>query len=113
LATIKDVFAQRDPRFEVKATPAQPKIAIGKEGLKAHRSGQARWILYVVLLGSDRESFYLLYPNGYDTNNKIKANKPMTLPTPGGQSKQVALRVRMNCWCWYRTVPEFESPVVI
>jgi hypothetical protein len=87
LATIKDVFAQRDPRFEVKATPAQPKIAIGKEGLKLTVQAKRDGYLYVVLLGSDRESFYLLYPNGYDSDNKIKANKPMTLPTPGWSVK--------------------------
>ena len=87
LATIKDVFAQRDPRFEVKATPAQAKIAIGKEGLKLTVQTKRDGYLYVVLLGSDRESFYLLYPNGYDSNNKIKANKPMTLPTPGWSVK--------------------------
>jgi len=87
LATIKDVFAQRDPRFEVKATPAQPKIAIGKEGLKLTVQAKRDGYLYVVLLGSDRESFYLLYPNGYDSNNKIKANKPITLPTPGWSVK--------------------------
>jgi hypothetical protein len=87
LATIKDVFAQRDPRFEVKATPAQAKIAIGIEGLKLTVQTKRDGYLYVVLLGSDRESFYLLYPNGYDSNNKIKANKPMTLPTPGWSVK--------------------------
>ena len=87
LATIKDVFAQRDPRFEVKATPAQAKIAIGKEGLKLTVQTKRDGYLYVVLLGSDRESFYLLYPNGYDSNNKIKANKPMTLPTPAWSVK--------------------------
>lgn len=87
LATIMDVFAQRDPRFEVKATPAQAKIAIGKEGLKLTVQTKRDGYLYVVLLGSDRESFYLLYPNGYDSNNKIKANKPMTLPTPGWSVK--------------------------
>jgi hypothetical protein len=82
-----DVFAQRDPRFEVKATPAQPKIAIGKEGLKLTVQAKRDGYLYVVLLGSDRESFYLLYPNGYDSNNKLKANKPMTLPAPGWSMK--------------------------
>ena len=87
LATIKDVFAQRDPRFEVKATPAQPRIAIGKEGLKLTVQAKRDGYLYVVLLGSDRESFYLLYPNAYDTNNKIRGNKPMTLPTPGWSVK--------------------------
>jgi len=83
LATIKDVFAQRDPRFEVKANPAQTKIAIGKDGLKLTVQSKRDGYLYVVLLGSDRESFYLLYPNGFDAKNKIKANKPMVLPTAG------------------------------
>ena len=87
LATIKDVFAQRDPRFEVKATPAQAKIAIGIEGLKLTVQTKRDGYLYVVLLGSDRESFYLLYPNGYASDNKIKANKPMTLPTPAWSVK--------------------------
>ena len=83
LATIKDVFAQRDPRFEVKVNPAQTKIAIGKDGLKLKVQSKRDGYLYVVLLGSDRESFYLLYPNGFDAKNKIKANKPMVLPTAG------------------------------
>ena len=83
LATIKDVFAQRDPRFEVKANPAQTKIAIGKDGLKLTVQSKRDGYLYVVLLGSDRESFYLLYPNGFDAKNKIKANKPKVLPTAG------------------------------
>ena len=83
LATMKDVFAQRDPRFEVKANPAQQKIVIGKDGLKLTVQSKRDGYVYVVLLGSDRESFYLLYPNGYDAKNKIKANKPMVLPTAG------------------------------
>jgi hypothetical protein len=83
LATIRDVFAQRDPRFEVKANPAQTKIAIGKDGLKLKVQSRRDGYLYVILLGSDRESFYLLYPNGFDAKNKIKANKPMVLPTAG------------------------------
>ena len=36
----------------------------------------------MVLLGSDRSSFYLLYPNAFDRQNKIKANQPLTLPAP-------------------------------
>lgn len=83
LATIKEVFAQRDPRFEVKAKPAQTRIAIGKDGLKLVVESKRDGYLYVVLLGSDRESFYLLYPNGFDAKNKIKANKPLALPTAG------------------------------
>jgi hypothetical protein len=81
LATIKDVYAQRDPRFEVKAV-AQSKIEIGKEELKLTVESKRDGYLYVVLLGSDRLSFYLLYPNAFDRQNKIKANQPLTLPAP-------------------------------
>jgi hypothetical protein len=81
LATIKDVYAQRDPRFEVKAV-AQSKIEIGKEELKLTVESKRDGYLYVVLLGSDRSSFYLLYPNAFDRQNKIKANQPLTLPAP-------------------------------
>jgi hypothetical protein len=81
------VFSQRDPRFEIKAIPAQTKIAIGQEGLKLTVQSKRDGYLYVVLLGSDRESFYLLYPNGHDADNKIRANKSITLPTPGWSVK--------------------------
>ena len=86
LATIKDVYAQRDPRFEVKAV-AQSKIEIGKEELKLTVESKRDGYLYVVLLGSDRSSFYLLYPNAFDRQNKIKANQPLTLPAPNWEVK--------------------------
>jgi hypothetical protein len=34
------------------------------------------------MLGSDRRSFYLLFPNALDADNRIRANAPMTLPRP-------------------------------
>jgi len=81
LATMRDIYAQRDPRFEVKATPAQSKISIGRDALKFTVHSRRDGYLYIVLLGSDRESFYLLYPNVYESDNKIKANKPLVLPS--------------------------------
>jgi len=78
---MRDIYAQRDPRFEVKATPAQSKIAIGRDALKFTVQSRRDGYLYIVLLGSDRESFYLLYPNVYESDNKIKANKPLVLPS--------------------------------
>jgi len=43
--------------------------------------------LYIVLLGSDEKSFYLLYPNTLDKDNRIKANQSLALPGPGWQIK--------------------------
>ena len=36
--------------------------------------------LYLVLLGSDQKSFYILFPNRIDENNKIKAGQTITIP---------------------------------
>ena len=34
------------------------------------------------MVGSDAQSFYLLFPNGRDANNKIQAGQAMRLPRP-------------------------------
>jgi hypothetical protein len=39
----------------------------------------------MVMLGSDAQSFYILFPNGLDGNNAIGANKPLRLPRPDWQ----------------------------
>ena len=39
----------------------------------------------MVLLGSDAKSFYVLYPNGLDKDNQIKAGKPLQIPRPDWQ----------------------------
>jgi hypothetical protein len=40
-----------------------------------------------VLLGSDAKSFYVLFPNGLDNSNSIKAKQTLTLPKPDWQIK--------------------------
>jgi hypothetical protein len=43
--------------------------------------------LYIVLLGSDEKSFYLLYPNTLDKDNRIKARQSLAMPGPAWQIK--------------------------
>jgi hypothetical protein len=43
--------------------------------------------LYVVMLGSDEKSFYLLFPNRLDGDNRVRANQTYTMPRPGWQLK--------------------------
>jgi len=38
-----------------------------------------------VLLGSDEKSFYLLFPNKLDSDNRVKANQSYSMPRPGWQ----------------------------
>ena len=43
--------------------------------------------LYLVLLGSDKKSFYVLYPNKLEKNNFIKAGQTVNLPSQSWQIK--------------------------
>ena len=43
--------------------------------------------MYLILLGSDKQSFYVLYPNKLDANNFIKANTPMKISSKDWQIK--------------------------
>ena len=36
--------------------------------------------VYLVMLGSDRRSFHLLFPNGLDRDNAPNAGSPLVLP---------------------------------
>jgi hypothetical protein len=56
-----------------------------------------------LLLGSDRKSFYLLFPNGLDSDNRIRANQRLSLPRPDWKLVRKARRAPTSCWCWSRT----------
>jgi hypothetical protein len=38
--------------------------------------------LYVVMVGSDRQSLYLLFPNDLDQGNRMEAQRTVTIPRP-------------------------------
>ena len=82
LATLKEIEAQRNPKRRVDITLDKTELRIGKDPLNLKiRSGRDGYV-YLVLLGSDRKSFYILFPNGLDRDNAIRANVTMTLPRP-------------------------------
>lgn len=87
LATLKDIEQQRDPRLQVQVRLAKPALKIGKDALDLTvRSNQDGYV-YLVLLGSDAKSFYVLFPNGLDNANRIKAGQTLQLPRPDWQIK--------------------------
>ena len=51
--------------------------------IKSSHDGYA----YIVLLGSDQKSFYVLYPNKLDRNNTIKAGQTLQVPGKDWQIK--------------------------
>lgn len=82
LATLKDIEAQRDPRWRVSVTPKPAALRIGRDRLNLTIKSGFDGHVYIVLLGTDRKSFSLLFPNGLDRDNRIKADVAMVLPRP-------------------------------
>lgn len=85
-ATLEDIYAQRNGRLKVEVT-APKSLVIGKDPFTFNVRSSTNGYLYAVMLGSDGKSFYLLYPNKLDQDNKIKANVTYKFPRPGWSIK--------------------------
>jgi hypothetical protein len=87
LATLKDIEQQRNPKRQLDVKLTKSALRIGKDNLDLTVKSSHDGYVYMVLLGSDAKSFYVLYPNGLDKENRIKAGKAMQLPKPDWQIK--------------------------
>ncbi len=85
LATLADIEQQRDPRMVLDVKLSKSVLKIGKDALDLSIKSSHDGYIYLVLLGSDRKSFYVLYPNGLDKDNRIKAGQTRKLPRPDWQ----------------------------
>jgi len=81
LATLNDIYSQRDDRWQVQATLKQPTLKIGTQLAMSIRS-QRDGFIYMFYQGTQPGSFYLLFPNQLDSNNAIAANQDLQLPRP-------------------------------
>jgi hypothetical protein len=82
LATLEDIAHQRNPRRKLEVVPSQKQLRIGTDALSLRLTSSHDGHVYLVLLGSDQRSFYLLFPNGLDADNRIRARTPLVLPRP-------------------------------
>jgi Caspase domain/Domain of unknown function (DUF4384) len=80
LATLKDIQKQGNPKREVLVTLNKPTLKIGKDSLDLTIKSNHDGYVYLVLLGSDSNSFYVLYPNGLDKDNRIRAGETLRVP---------------------------------
>lgn len=87
LATLKDIEQQRNPRRVVDVKLSKPIMKIGKDSLELSIKSSHDGYIYMILLGSDAKSFYVLYPNGLDKNNTIKAGQTVRIPKPDWEVK--------------------------
>ena len=82
VASVQNLYDQRDPRRTLTVTVPRKSLRIGQDPFEMTITSKHDGHVYIVLLGSDQTSFYLLFPNGLDGSNAIKANVPMRLPRP-------------------------------
>jgi len=85
LATLRDIESQRNPKRILDVKLAKPVLKIGKDSLDLKIKSNRDGYLYLVLLGSDARSFYILFPNGLDGDNQVKAGKTVSIPKPDWQ----------------------------
>jgi hypothetical protein len=53
---------------------------VGKDFLNLALTSGSDGFVYLILLGSDAKSFYLLFPNALDRDNRIAAGQTLVLP---------------------------------
>jgi hypothetical protein len=73
-ATLQDILAQRNGRLNVEVK-APKQLAIGKDAFSFNVKANTDGYLYAVMLGSDGQSFYLLFPNKIDTDNSARVGR--------------------------------------
>ena len=82
LATLREIAAQSNPRRKVDVTLSRASLKIGGDPLALKIKSSHDGYVHLVLLGSDNKSFYVLFPNALDANNRIHANQTLSLPRP-------------------------------
>jgi hypothetical protein len=87
IATLHDIESQRNPKRVIDVRLTKPSLRIGSDAFELKVKSNHDGYVYLVLLGSDSKSFYILFPNGLDGDNKIRANEWMTLPRADWQIK--------------------------
>jgi hypothetical protein len=80
LAALNDIYTQRDDRWGVAVRLGKPTLQIGTDVLDFSITSQRDGFVYIFYLGTQPNSFYLLFPNQIDAQNGIKAGEELRLP---------------------------------
>ena len=77
------IFQARDRDHLVAVVPDKPKIRIGADKLRFRVTSEKGGHLYVLMVGSDRGRFNLIFPNAIDGENRIAPDREVALPRKG------------------------------
>jgi hypothetical protein len=83
LEALDRIFQARNRDHAVSVVLEKAQVRIGRDRLKfSLRSSRAGYV-YLLMVGSDRSQFWLLFPNDIDRNNAIGASTSLDLPRSG------------------------------
>ncbi|MDP2833253.1 MAG: caspase family protein [Pseudomonadota bacterium] len=83
VATLKDIHANRDDRRTVRLSADQATYRIKQDRVRFGLTSSHEGYVYLLMVGSDGNSFDLLFPNRKDERNHILAGETWQLPRPG------------------------------
>lgn len=87
LATLNDIHANRDDRRLVQLTTGRPSLRIGRDALDFSLFSREEGYVYLLMVGSDGQTFDLLFPNRLDRENFVRAGETLRLPRATWQLK--------------------------
>ena len=82
-AALDQVVAGASADRVVTVAPEKARVIIAKDRFNFTVHANHAGYLYVQMVGSDSNNFYLLFPNAIDKNNRIAAGQTLKLPRPG------------------------------
>lgn len=83
LDEIDRLFQQRSRDYSVAVEVEQAQVRIGRDRLRFRLRSNKPGYLYVLMVGTDKQHFYKIFPNAVDSKNRIDAGKELALPRPG------------------------------
>lgn len=79
-AILERLYQQRDAQIQLEARIPTRRLVIGRDTLDFSLRSSLSGYLYVLLVGTDDNSLYLLFPNALDEQNRIEAGRNLKLP---------------------------------
>jgi serine/threonine protein kinase len=83
IKALDQVFEQRDRDHPVTVLTDKSSVKIGRDKLRFRIYSPRAGYLYILMVGTDRSHFNLLFPNAIDPNNQVSSGKEVSLPRPG------------------------------
>jgi len=80
LKALDEIFQRRDPNHAVTVSTEKAQTRIGKDPLRFRIRSARTGYVYLLMVGTNRSDFFLLFPNAVDKRNRIKAGEQLDLP---------------------------------